>query len=567
MQPFQSLPTKRIKKLSVTCIAGLFFYYTGIVAADEEAAKIYQQNLTELILAEIALERHQLNQARDYFNSLAKKTQDPEIAHRSVNLALAMGAPETATQSAMIWARTTPKDSDAQQIAANLLINDNKAQQALPFFEKLLLIPNNIAELNRFTSALQVSNARGQQEFIKMLPSFEQKYADNPDILLDLALIYQQMKEPSLAFKTVDKVIGLKSDYTEALILRAQLLIDAQQQTQAIQYLQEQIQKYPNLSKLQLMYAEILVQKGDLAQAQTLLEKLKDDPITRGPSLLNLSHIAIKQEQLTQAKEYLLAASQEPKTQAVAFFLLGEISIFQNDPDTAVKWFSKIHDGSYYLNAQLQIANIYADSGDVTKARQSLHRIDVNNYEDAKQIFLTEADILLDAKQPEEAFDVIEKANNIIPDDVQLIYARGLISGQLGHFDSLEHDMKRVLQLDPNQTNALNILGALLTNNKERYPEALNYLNRAVALAPHDPLVLNNMGWLQFHLGNNQKALDYLNQSYKMQPNNETALHLSTVLWKNGDKTAAKKIVQDALQKAPNNTQLLELMNKFKEQP
>lgn len=540
---------------------------TDALMAQLQLPPHYQENMTNLVLGELAVQRQQPATARDYYLRVAVASQDPTVAKRAVGIAIATGSPQAAMTSAILWADKRPDDIEAQQIAANLLINNNNVTQALPYFEKVLTHPAPADALNDFTAALQVSAPQGQQAFVADLPTLSKKYQQEPLVLLRLALLLQQMQQPTIALQTVDQALNQRPDYMEAMALRTQLLIDNQQETQAVAYLKQQITAHPELTPLQLMYAELLIQTHALDAAKPLLQQLAQQPSTRGPALLNLAQIAIHQDDIPTAIHYLTSATKEEKTAILAAFLLGEISDYQGDYPAAITWFTAVTNGPYYLTAQLAVAKLYAKEGQMEAAREHLHHIDVSNYEEARQVLLTEVELLLQAKQPEIAFNVVDKANVLLPDDVQLLYARGLVAGQLGRYDALEADMRRVLTLDPNQIDALTMLTSLLITNKNRQQEALDYATRALSLDPKDPQVLANMGWLQFHLGHDQQALDYLQQAYTLEPVREVALQLGEVLWRLGKQQAARTVLQEALQQSPNDPLILNALQHFESRP
>ena len=125
--------------------------------------------------------------------------------------------------------------------------------------------------------------------------------------------------------------------------------------------------------------------------------------------------------------------------------------------------------------------------------------------------------------------------------------------------------MRAILVADPKNAQALNALGYTLADRTTRYPEALGYIEQALALLPGDAAVLDSMGWVQYRLGDHAKALDYLRRAYQANPDAEIAAHLVEVLWASGQREEAKKIWREALRKNPDSSHLLKLKEKFGE--
>ena len=80
---------------------------------------------------------------------------------------------------------------------------------------------------------------------------------------------------------------------------------------------------------------------------------------------------------------------------------------------------------------------------------------------------------------------------------------------------------------------------------------------------PNDAAVLDSMGWVQYRLGDQVKALEYLRRAYQANPDAEIAAHLSEVLWVSGQREEAKKIWREAQRKTPDSRQLRQLQERF----
>ena len=82
-----------------------------------------------------------------------------------------------------------------------------------------------------------------------------------------------------------------------------------------------------------------------------------------------------------------------------------------------------------------------------------------------------------------------------------------------------------------------------------------------------DAEALANIGWIQYKTGKDKQAVENLQKSYNIDPQPQTAAHLSEVLWHNGQKDSAEAIWQSALMQHPNNATLLEMHRLFERAP
>jgi len=86
-----------------------------------------------------------------------------------------------------------------------------------------------------------------------------------------------------------------------------------------------------------------------------------------------------------------------------------------------------------------------------------------------------------------EALVSYEKALALEPANVQALYKRGVMLGELGRTDEALAAYGRVLALNPNHAEALNNRGYLWWHNRQRYAPAIADLERSLALAPDLP--------------------------------------------------------------------------------
>ena len=61
----------------------------------------------------------------------------------------------------------------------------------------------------------------------------------------------------------------------------------------------------------------------------------------------------------------------------------------------------------------------------------------------------------------------------------------------------------------------------MLADQTERYQEALELIERAIAISPDDPAIIDSLGWAQFKLGRYEEALTNLRRAYAVFPDAE----------------------------------------------
>jgi tetratricopeptide (TPR) repeat protein len=91
----------------------------------------------------------------------------------------------------------------------------------------------------------------------------------------------------------------------------------------------------------------------------------------------------------------------------------------------------------------------------------------------------------------------------------------------------------------------------------------LPYIERAYALEPESAPVIDSLGWVNFHLGRPERALELLQRAWERLKDPEIAAHLGEVLWVAGQRDAAMKVWTDSLKEHPKNEALLGTLKRF----
>jgi len=180
------------------------------------------------------------------------------------------------------------------------------------------------------------------------------------------------------------------------------------------------------------------------------------------------------------------------------------------------------------------------------------------------RLIQAEADLLRETSEYQEIFALLSDALKRYPDSPDLLYDRAMAAEKLDKLDVLEADLRRVIQLRPDDAQAYNALGYTLADRTDRLAEAVGLLDKALALSPEDPFILDSVGWAHYRSGNLAKAQEFLERAYKVRQDPEIAAHLGEVLWARGMRDEAGLLWQSSLESNPRNEVLLETLRRLK---
>ncbi|MDH3672420.1 MAG: tetratricopeptide repeat protein [Gammaproteobacteria bacterium] len=534
-------------------------------SSDAPDVPLTEDILYDILVGEIAGQRGQLDTALESLGRAAQKTRDPRLAERATRAAVYAKRYEDALLYAQLWVGLRPKNQEAHESIAFTLMELQKPVQAALHFESMLALAAD--EKSQERAYRRVAAVLGRQQdrvaAVKVMRTLVDKDIDNAHAHFALAYLAVRTDDLDVAVGSATEALRLKPDWDEAALFKAGILVSQKDNVKAQAFYEKYLADHHDSVKVRLNYARYLVdiKQWEKARAQ-FLQVLKDSP-EDADALYAVGLLSLQTHRLDDAAKYLEAALKlRPENQQTRIYL-GQVAEERKDYVEAARWYSEVILGEHYFEAQTRLAVVVARQGDLEGARQRLHEIETQSDEQRVHLYLAEEQVLREAKRYKEALAVLDGALDAISADKDLLYARALIAEKLGLVEFTERDLRLVLQQEPENAQALNALGYTLADRTERYDEALELIQRALALKPDDPFILDSMGWVQYRLGNNGEAIKYLKQALSIRNDAEISAHLGEVLWIIGDRTQARTIWDEALENTPDNEILRGVIRKF----
>jgi len=512
-----------------------------------QKSSIDPEILYTLLTAELAGQRGQYDIALDGYMEVAKRTQDPKFSERAVMIAMYVKNSNKTKEALNLWLRQDPKSLSARKIAALLALRTGNKSEATEHLNAIIVFDSA-----GFESALLeltgVIEKEGRVDIIgDVLDDLSKQHKDKAEIYFIQSLLALQKKDKNLAETKIQQALRLKPDWEKALVLQAQIAVFSGDLDKAKLLLSNASDKYPENSKINRMFAQILIKTGGYKEAIEVYQKiiLTDPKDVESQFAEGLVYLQLDQDQ--QAQDIFKKMLDQPDWRYQACFYLGKIEEKQGHLKKALSWFDQVIDGPFAFDASVSAISLLQKERRLEEANSRLSLLQIKFPKQKLRLVLVQADLYNQQKKYEEALAILTNGLIDFPDQKELLYTRALMAERINKFDMAEIDLKKILEIDPNNVEALNALGYTLLNSPSRYAEAEKFLWKALALEPNEAVIIDSYGWLQFKLGNFEAALKYLQQAYEKQPENEIAAHLAEVLWVLDRKDEAKKIYNKAV--------------------
>jgi tetratricopeptide (TPR) repeat protein len=403
----------------------------------------------------------------------------------------------------------------------------------------------------------------------------------NPNLrtLTTLASAYEQMKEYKLAAETYGRALEMNRENTDLKRAYAQALFTAEEWDKAQEVLEELIREDANDLLANLRLSQIYRQKRQFAKAREYAARARQlDPNSLE---IRYNEVALLEAEgktaeaiaaMRQMVDAIPANSQsvsERSNRVILLERLGVLHRMAEQTPEAVAAFREIAklDPSAGGRASAQIVDTLRTAKDFAAAEHELagalkrypeDRLlkvvgsnlyaDLGKFKDAEAILKG----LMDGKQDREtlislahvyekarnygemarAIDAAAKLSETSEERETVHFLRGAMFEKMKKFDEAEAEFRKVLELNPESSSALNYLGYMLADRNVRLNEALAMIQKAVDMEPHNAAFLDSLGWVYYRLGRLEEAEEYLRRSLERGSRDPTVHdHLGDVLF------------------------------------
>jgi tetratricopeptide (TPR) repeat protein len=310
--------------------------------------------------------------------------------------------------------------------------------------------------------------------------------------------------------------------------------------------------------------AQVYVEQKRYAEARAIFQTLWDRERTAREYEFGVAAISMQMKDWATAEALFTDLHKAGYGEnGVVELYLGQVAEESGRYQEAIDRYLAVPEGERAWIAKLRVAAMMGKLKRVPEARRYLADLPAVTIDQRVQVRQTEAALLRDANDNRAAYDVLKQALVEHPDMPDLLYDAAMVAEKLDMIDEAETSLRRVVELKPEDAQALNALGYTLVDRTPRTSEGLALIEKAYKLAPEDPFILDSMGWAFYRLGKLEDAEIYLRRAMTQRPDAEIAAHLGEVLWKKGDPEKAHEVWQSQLQASPQNEVLLETVRRY----
>ena len=236
---------------------------------------------------------------------------------------------------------------------------------------------------------------------------------------------------------------------------------------------------------------------------------------------------------------YLQLALYLQPAHPMALLSLGDLYEELKKPDLAIKAYERVPASSALArNAEIQMA-VDLDALDRTdEAKKRLEHVIAEHPKDTEAI-IELGNIQRGRKDFAACGDTYTKAIDTIPKPEKsnwvMFYFRGICFERSHQWPAAEADMKKALELYPDQPLVQNYLGYSWVDQGAHMDQGMDMIRKAVEQRPDDGYIVDSLGWAYFKTGNYDEAVKNLERAVELKPEDPTINdHLGDAYWRVG---------------------------------
>ncbi|MBV9557948.1 MAG: tetratricopeptide repeat protein, partial [Pseudolabrys sp.] len=197
-------------------------------------------------------------------------------------------------------------------------------------------------------------------------------------------------------------------------------------------------------------------------------------------------------------------------THPLALLSLADLYESLKKPEFAIRVYERVPANSpLHRNAAIQMASNLDSLDRTAEAKKQLQDL-IANHPDDGEALMALGNIQRGRKEFNDCAETYTKAAALVPQPTKanwvVYYFRGICNERSKQWSQAEADLKKALELFPEQPHVLNYLGYSWIDQGTNLDAGMDMIKRAVAARPDDGYIVDSLGWAYYKLGNYEEA-------------------------------------------------------------
>ncbi|MGB0845971.1 MAG: tetratricopeptide repeat protein [Thiolinea sp.] len=518
--------------------------------------------------AEMMIREGLLKQAAQHYAAAATRSDDPAVVRRATEAAIQAEESDLAKKLLSHWMKLEP---DSVEVRQYRILLRSRLEEYDAAVDDVVWVRDHIEKKDghgfEFVVSLLALEA-GVNNSYEIFRRYVDKVDDSPKTQLVITTLAVNADKYEEALKSAEIVQqkGNEAQKEQATRLRARALLALKRTNDAVDELAPVVKETED-QDLKLEFGRMLIMADRREEARPIFKQLYANQPDNADILYTLGLLYLEQKEYAFAEPLMKKLLKIPGRKHEASYFLAQIYEGQQRIDDALQAYDDALNGDFARESIGRKSSLLSREKGLDAAKVWLDEQIADASLPARELslLLAKAQLLHDAEKFEEAIAVYNSAEEFGASKRDILYSRSLTYDRMGKIAEAEKDLRAIVRDDPEDADALNALGYMLTVSTDRYEEAKKLISKALELNPTSPAILDSMGWVLYQLGDNEGAEEQLRLAFSKMRDPEVASHLIEVLSKRGKNDEAEKILSDMLAEYPDDKMLLDVKERLAE--
>lgn len=516
----------------------------------------------KFLLAELAIQRNDINAAGHLYLDLAKLTKNTGFAQSAAQLGGMVRNGRLALDAAGVWSKLDPKSSDAKKVLAEMYIASGNLSKAKPLVKEIL--ENEKSKGDGFLYLNNIlTRVENKSNALRFIIDIAKQYAKMVEAHFAVAHTAHMAGNITIRDKELAAIDKLNPNWETSTLFKGSIQFD-EDPMKAIETYQNFIKTNPKSNTVRLELAKALVQTEQYSAAKKHFEKLVNSPLASAEISFTVALLALETGDDIMAEQFLNQSLERKYYNPDQINMyLARIYGQRQKIDKVISYIEKISTGPLFVDSRIFAAQAIRAENGIDQAIEYLDQYKSLDRQEKLKFLQLKTSFLYNDNQFQKAIDLMLSEEEKYSDSAEFYFDFGLLHEKNKDFDAMESKLKKAISLKPDYAIAYNALGYSYADRNVKLDDAKRYIEIALSIEPQNHYILDSMGWVHYRLGNYDIAYEFITKAYSIQEDPEIAAHLGEVLWKQGKENEAISIWQGSLERFPENSILIETKNRL----
>lgn len=438
-----------------------------------------EPSLARILIAEFSADRGDMTTALRLYKQEAFHDNATAVFERGLNLSMANEDTTTAMNFANAWQQRHPEHIPALFYVTHLALKAHDYTLAGQKLEQILAYDPD-ADLSQILIGIYPTQPETQQELLATLLQLDTKA--NPSLLVMKAGLLLQFNQPTQALNQIDKALKKQPNTPAFITLKADILQKTAKPQVVLDFISNARKKLPDNKNLFLYQVRYLLANNDDSDSNPNHKKAnrKKDNSEKAWRLLNSNPDFLLDDEIklltalvgldigrtTDADKLLNELTQNPDYRSQAYYYLGVSSERQNHTTQAIDYYGRVMQTDLVLTARKKQVDLLMANGQAQQAIASMEKLRADFDDFVPQSYLMQANILQKIGQTNTAIALLNDAQKRLPNNSDILFAKVLLLPE-DDYANKRQLLQNILRLNPQNNDYQLEYAQILVNQKQ----------------------------------------------------------------------------------------------------